>query len=170
MPHLLFPGLLRYGDEALLLLRLMVAAVFFTSGLSHVRDPAGRGRSIGQGPRLTFLIGCAEIAGSLGVALGVLTQAAAIGLILVMLGAIWKKIFVWKTGFWGEKSPGWHYDLMLVLMCLVIATTGGRYVLLLTVNRRPRSSQAPDASPSLSMSPRKTRARDCRLTAQRPRE
>jgi putative oxidoreductase len=61
----------------------------------------------------------------------VLIQPAAIGLILVMLGAIQKKAFVWKTGFWGEKSGGWHYDLMLVLMNLVILTTdGGRYVLL----------------------------------------
>jgi putative oxidoreductase len=50
----------------------------------------------------------------------------------VMLGAIQKKIFVWKTGIWGKHgTDGWHYDLMLTLMCLVIATTaGGRYVLI----------------------------------------
>jgi putative oxidoreductase len=61
----------------------------------------------------------------------VLTQLAAIVLILVMLGAIQKKIFVWHTGFWGEKASGWHYDLMLVVMSLVILFTGGgRYVLL----------------------------------------
>jgi putative oxidoreductase len=125
MTHLLFPGLLQYADAALLLLRLMVAVVFFTSGLAHVRDPKGRGQSIGESPKLTLAIGCAEIAGSLGVAFGVLTQAAAIGLILLMAGAVQKKIFVWKTGFWGEKSSGWHYDLMMVVMCLVIITTGG---------------------------------------------
>ena len=72
----------------------------------------------------------AEIAGGLGVAFGVLTQLAAIGLILIMLGAIQRKIFVWHTGFWGEKAAGWHYDLMLVLIDLVIAcTNGGKYVL-----------------------------------------
>jgi putative oxidoreductase len=77
-----------------------------------------------------MFLGAAELAGGLGVALGVLTQLAAAGLILVMLGAIQKKIFVWHTGFWGEKSSGWHYDLMLVLMNLVIiCTNGGRYVL-----------------------------------------
>jgi uncharacterized membrane protein YphA (DoxX/SURF4 family) len=37
---------------------------------------------------------------------------------------------VWHTGFWGEQSYGWHYDLMLVLMNFVIVCTGGgRYVL-----------------------------------------
>jgi putative oxidoreductase len=56
---------------------------------------------------------------------------AACGLILIMLGAIQKKIFVWHTGFWGEKSYGWHYDLMFVVMNLVIMFSGGgRRVLL----------------------------------------
>ncbi len=69
---------------------------------------------------------------SIGVALGVLTQLAAIGLILIMLGAIQKKIFVWKTGFWGERTYGWHYDLMLVVMNLVIVMTGGGKLVLLS--------------------------------------
>jgi putative oxidoreductase len=109
----------------------MVAAIFITSGWSHVSKPAERSKSIGMSKGFTIFLGAAELAGGLGVALGVLIQPAAIGLILVMLGAIQKKAFVWKTGFWGEKSGGWHYDLMLVLMNLVILTTdGGRYVLL----------------------------------------
>ena len=70
-------------------------------------------------------LGAAELAGSLGVIVGVLPQLAAIGLILLMVGAIQKKMFVWHTGFWGKQGYGWHYDLMLVLMCMVIASTGG---------------------------------------------
>ena len=112
-------------DWALLAMRLMVAAVFLSSGWSHLTKPAERGKSIGMSPGFTLFLGIAELAGGLGVAFGVLTRWAALGLILVMLGAIQKKIFVWKTGFWGKKSSGWHYDLMLVVMNLVIATTGG---------------------------------------------
>jgi putative oxidoreductase len=80
----------------------------------------------------TLFLGIAELAGALGVAAGVLTQLAAAGLILVMLGAIQKKAMVWKTGFWGKQgTDGWHYDLMLVVMNLVILfTDGGRYILL----------------------------------------
>lgn len=122
--------LLGYGDLALLLMRLLVGAVFVTSGLSHAKDPVTRGKSIGFPPGITRLLGIAEVAGGLGVAVGVLTQLAALGLILIMLGAIQKKIFVWHTGFWGKHgTDGWHYDLLFVTMCLVIATTGGgRYV------------------------------------------
>jgi putative oxidoreductase len=60
------------------------------------------------------------------VVFGVLTQLAALGLILVMLGAIQKKIFVWRTGFWGKSGTnGGSYDTMLVVMNLVIVTTEG---------------------------------------------
>lgn len=122
---MLWPGLGAFGDWALLALRLMVAVIFFWSGLSHARNPTKRGESIGMSSGFTLFLGVAEMAGALGVASGVLIQPAAIGLILVMLGAIQKKIFVWKTGFWGEKASGWHYDLMLVAMNLVLATVGG---------------------------------------------
>jgi putative oxidoreductase len=126
------PALLEFDDLALLLMRLLVAAVFLTSGWSHAKDPVTRGKSIEMSPAFTRALGIAEVAGGLGVALGVLTQLAALGLILVMLGAIQKKLFAWHTGFWGQHgTDGWHYDSMLILMCLVIATTGGgQYVLL----------------------------------------
>src|SRR5215210_4283965 len=123
--------LYQLSDAALLLMRILVGLVFVTSGWSHAKDPVARAKSIESSPGFTRFLGLAELAGGLGVALGVLPQLAALGLILIMLGAIQKKIAVWHTGFWGKHSDGWHYDLMLVMMCLVIATTGGgRWVLL----------------------------------------
>ncbi len=109
----------------------MVAVVFITSGWSQVTKSDERSKSIGLSKGLTIFVGVAEVAGGLGVAFGVLTQLAALGLIVVMMGAIQKKIFVWHTGFWGEKGSGWHYDLIFVVMNLVILfTDGGRWVLM----------------------------------------
>lgn len=127
----MFPQLAGVEDVAILLLRLMVGSVFAASGWSHLKDPEGRSKSIGMSKAFTVFLGAAEMAGALGVVFGVLAQLAAAGLILVMLGAIQKKIFVWKTGFWGKHgTDGWHYDLMLVVMNLVIiVTNGGKYVL-----------------------------------------
>jgi len=127
----MIPQLARFADFGFLLLRLMVGIVFITSGWGHVKDPEGRGKSIGMGKGFTLFLGSAEVAASLGVMFGVLTQLSALGLILIMLGAIQKKIVVWHTGFWGEKNSGWHYDLVFVVMSLVIVlTAGGRWVLL----------------------------------------
>jgi putative oxidoreductase len=127
----MFPQLARFTDAGLLLLRLMVALVFIASGFSHLKNPAARARSIGMSQPFTVFLGVAETAGGLGVAFGVLTQLAAFGLILIMFGAVQKKIFAWHTGFWGEKAPGWYYELMLIVMNLLIAfTDGGAYVLM----------------------------------------
>ncbi|MGC2697421.1 MAG: DoxX family protein [Candidatus Angelobacter sp.] len=127
----MFPQLAQFADIGLLLLRLMVGIVFAGSGWSHLKDPETRSQSIGMSKGFTVFLGMAELAGALGVVFGVLTQLAAAGLVLLMLGAIQKKIFVWKTGFWGKHgTDGWHYDLMLVVMNLVIIfTNGGRFVL-----------------------------------------
>jgi len=124
------PWLLQFSDLALLLMRLLVGWIFIWSGASHARDPVSRGKSIGMSPGFTRFLGLAELAGGLGVAIGVLPQLAALGLMIVLLGAIQRKIAVWRTGFWGKHgTDGWHYDLMLIMMLLVIATTaGGRWV------------------------------------------
>jgi putative oxidoreductase len=125
------PILMRFADLGLLLLRLMVGVVFITSGWNDLKDPGTRSKSLGMSKGFTIFLGAAEVLGSLGVMAGVLTQFAALGLILIMFGAIQKKMFVWKTGFWGKNGSGWHYDLIFVVMNIVIATSGGgRYVLL----------------------------------------
>jgi len=121
-----FPQLARFTDVAFLLLRLMVGSVFVTSGYKHLKDPEARSKDIGMSKGFTIFLAAVEFAGGLGVISGVLAQLAAIGLILIMLGVIQKKIFVWHSGFWGKSGTnGWSYDTMLIVMNLVIVTTGG---------------------------------------------
>ena len=113
------------GDIGLLALRLMIAGEFFPSGWYSARDPAGRGKTNGLSPAFMLFIAVAEMAGSLGLVFGVLARWAALGLIIIGLGAIQKKVFVWHEGYWGSNNGyGWHYDLMLLVMNLVIALGG----------------------------------------------
>ena len=118
-------GAMAYTDWSLLLLRVVVALVFGWSGFSHMKSPKERAASIEMSVPFTIFLGAAELAGAIALVAGVLTQWAALGLIGVMLGAMWKKIAAWKTGFWGEKSVGWHYEVLFMAMLLVIVTTGG---------------------------------------------
>jgi putative oxidoreductase len=120
-----FPELLRFSDVGLLALRVMVASEFLPSGWAKLKDPVGKAKQNGLSPAFTTFIGAAEVLGSLGLIFGILIQLAALGLIVIMLGAIQKKIFVWHTGYWGKENEGWHYDLMLLVMSLVIVVTGG---------------------------------------------
>jgi putative oxidoreductase len=131
MPSQIFPGSAQYADWGFLLLRVMAGAVFFSSGLGHLKAPRKRAESLGISVGFTIFLGSAEVLGALGIIFGVLTQLAALGLILIMFGSIYMKAAKWHTGFWGEKSSGWHYDLMLVIMNLVILLTdGGRFTIM----------------------------------------
>lgn len=115
---------------SLLLLRIILAIVFFSSGKSHATDPVERGKSVGLSPSVTRFLGIAEIVAAFSITLGIFPQIGAAIVIVTMLGAIQKKIFVWKTGFYEDKGYGWHYDLILLIAALVIiATNGGAYII-----------------------------------------
>jgi putative oxidoreductase len=120
----------QFTDYALVFLRLMVGLVFIDSGYNDLKNPRARSANIGVPERFGIFLGAAELLGGVAVIIGFLTQLAALGLILVMLGAIQKKIFVWKTGFWGKNGLGWNYELNFISMLVVIiCTNGGRFVI-----------------------------------------
>ncbi len=110
---------------ALLLLRVVLSVVFLSSGWSHVRDPAARGESIGMPAGATFGLGALELVAGVSVALGLFPRAGALMILFVMFGAIYKKVAVWNTGFFGEDNGGWYYDLLYASAALVIFATGG---------------------------------------------
>ena len=116
---------------ALLFLRIIIAIVFFSSGKSHVQKPKERGESMGMSPTATTVLGLAEIVGAISIAFGIFTQIGALLIMGAMLGAMYKKIFIWKTGFYEDKGYGWHYDLLLFLGTFVIFTTHGGSLILI---------------------------------------
>lgn len=116
---------------SLLLLRIIIAIIFFSSGKSHVQNPKARGKSIGMSAAATSILGIAEIVAAFSIALGIYAQIGAVIIIVVMLGAIYKKVVEWKVGFYADEGFGWHYDLILLFGALVIFTTaGGKYVII----------------------------------------
>src|SRR5580658_5625644 len=121
----------QFLDYGLVFLRIMAGLVFASSGLKHVRDPETRSKEIGMSKQFTLFLGCAELSGGVAVIVGFLPQLACIGLLLIMLGALQKKLFVWKTGFWGKDGFGWNYDLICCSMLIVIlCSDGGRFTVL----------------------------------------
>jgi putative oxidoreductase len=126
----MYSQLAHFTDFALVFLRLMVGLVFIDSGYNDLKNPDARSQGLGIPKGFTIFLAGAELLGGVAVVIGFLTQLASIGLILIMLGALQKKIFVWKTGFWGKDGLGWNYELILASMLLVIlCTNGGRFVI-----------------------------------------
>jgi putative oxidoreductase len=126
----MFPNLEHFTDFALVFLRLMVGLVFIDSGYNDLRDPGARAQGLGLPKGLTIFIGVAEVLGGVAVIFGILAQLAAIGMIVILLGAVQKKIFVWKTGFWGKNGLGWNYELVFIsILLIVLCTNGGRFII-----------------------------------------
>ncbi len=125
----MFPRLEPFTPYALVFLRLMVGLVFVDSGYNDLKNPDARSASLGLPKGVLVFLGVAELLGGIAVIVGFLPQLASVGLILIMLGALQKKMFVWKTGFWGKDGFGWNYELILVSMLVVIlCTNGGPFV------------------------------------------
>ena len=120
-----FPTLAEHADGALLLLRIWIAILFGSSGWSHARKPRERADSIGLSPFMALVLGVIELGAATLLALGLWDQVAAGAIVLIMLGAVGKKALVWKTGFWGEDTTGWYYEVLYLICGLVILTTGG---------------------------------------------
>lgn len=119
------------SDIFLLALRVIVAIVFYSSGKSHAMQPKKRSESIGMSPGTTRILGIVEMIGAFSVAFGIYIQIGALLLIGAMLGAIYKKIFVWETGFYSEEGMGWHYDILLLCANLVfLSGVSGNLVLI----------------------------------------
>lgn len=121
---MVLPELAAGTDVALFLLRLLLASLFASSGQAAVRAPEERGESIGLRPAFAFALGGAELAGAFMLAVGLLTQLAALALMVVMLGALYKKIFRWQKGFFAD-GEGWFYELLYLVCLLLVVTTGG---------------------------------------------
>ena len=82
-------------------------------------------KGMGWSPALPFLLGLVEVVSSVGMILGVYTQLAAILLGIVMLGALYFKLFRWKAPFSATDKLGWEYDLILLAASVAILLTGG---------------------------------------------
>jgi putative oxidoreductase len=109
-----------------LLLRAALAAVFIYHGLDKVRPETNFGTNwdqhgLVQGAALQALVAWGELLGGVAVALGILTRYAAVGLIIIMVGAI---VTVHGTKGFGMQGGGYEYNFVLIMVAAALAITG----------------------------------------------
>src|SRR2546430_988069 len=119
-----------FSDWGLLALRLGVGTVFLVHG--NQKRAMWKMQPSAQMPAgllsLLRVLSIAEPLGGLATLVGLLTQAAAAGFILVMLGAIRLKVQQLHKGFTGEG--GWEFELLLLVGAIALLFLGaGKFAL-----------------------------------------
>ncbi len=115
----------RYRDWGMLMLRVVVGIIF----IYHGTQKWGFWQTVPQGmpPSISLLmklLSIVEPVGGLALMAGVLTRWAALGLAIIMAGAIYFKINVMNIGFAPQNATGWEFDLVLLAANFAIATVG----------------------------------------------
>lgn len=131
---MIFPGLADLSDHAMLVLRVIVGVIFVIHGWPKLTGARGMAQAFGRpSPGVIAFFtaqGLVETAGGVAMALGVVTQLAAIAFVVIMIGATALKNTMMKTGFMAQQTTGWEFDLALLGANLVILTHGpGRFAL-----------------------------------------
>lgn len=112
-----------FGDALLLLIRVVVAVAFAVSARNKLRNMRKFSRENGVPVPVGYFLACAEAAGALGLASGILAGWAGLGLMLLMLCTMSLHIFKWRSPYWASKG-GWEYDLMLFALSGVVFVYG----------------------------------------------
>lgn len=119
-------------DAALLIARIALGLPFIFHGaqiaFGAFDGPGLAGfTKMGQPMAVAVLVGYGEFLGGLGVLSGVLSRLASVGLLIIMLGAIFT---VHLSHGYSVQKQGIEYPLTLALLALVIIVTGpGRLAL-----------------------------------------
>ncbi len=121
-----------YGDWGFLALRVALAAVFLYHGFPKLRSPKGMAKNMQMPTIGPVLIGLVEVLSSLSLLFGVYPRWGALGIGVIMLGALFFKIFQWKVPFSAQDQMGWEFDLALLAAALLLLTVGpGSLIVLL---------------------------------------
>ena len=115
-----------WQNTSLLILRIVTAAIFYVAG--YYKFPFWSTTPEGISAFLLFttkLLSIAEPLGATALLFGFLTRWAAMGLVIIMIGAIYVSQFVYGIGFVTPTSAGWNFPLMVLSGCLILVAFGG---------------------------------------------
>jgi putative oxidoreductase len=108
-----------------LLLRLGLAVIFIYHGFHLVGDE-GHQWGTHWNPELPVpvqaLVAWGQLLGGIALALGFLTRAAAVGIAIIMAGAI--ATVHWPHGF-NNLEHGYEYNFLIIVVCAALVLMGG---------------------------------------------
>ena len=123
-----FADLHQFTDFGLIALRLALGVIFWVHGIEKwsVWKEQHSGKIPPAKVREKKFLGIVEPLGAVAVVAGFLTQLAAVGLGVIMIGAIWLKAGVRREPFSDPKTHkvGWEYNVILLAATVALFISG----------------------------------------------
>jgi putative oxidoreductase len=98
----------------------VLGVIFIVHGISKVKDPSMMAGFWWGSKTLAFIHGVGEILAGIAVALNIGQIYGALFMVVIMLGALFEKIFKWKVPFSSKTGTGWEFDLLLLAAALMV--------------------------------------------------
>jgi putative oxidoreductase len=125
---MLVPDLGSYVDWGLLALRVAVGIIFVVHGWPKITGAQGMAAAMGRPgtASVAFITvqGIVEAGGGVLLILGIWTQLVNVLFAIIMVGAIYLKNTMMKTGFMAQQATGWEFDFVLLAANLALLTLG----------------------------------------------
>lgn len=112
----------QYANLGFWIMQAVVGVIFVYHSGFKLKHPSQIASAYHAPAFVGFLHGLVELVGGILLIINVLAQPTAFILGLIMLGAIYFKMFKWKTPFFSHSGTGWEFDLILLACCLAILT------------------------------------------------
>lgn len=100
-------------------LEVVVGIIFVYHGWRKIVSPVAAGRIFKKGKNAGLLFGLIEVLAGVMIASGTGTFTGTVLVSLIMLGALYSKLFRWKTTF-STDTEGWQFDLLILAAALTL--------------------------------------------------
>lgn len=117
--------LLAYYGIGSMVLRVVLGLIFIYHAAPKISNPRFMSQAIKWPLPVVTILGLVEVSAGGALVAGLFMQEAALALIVVMLGALYYKIFRWQVPFSTNKNTGWEFDLLILAVSVAILLSGG---------------------------------------------
>ncbi|HEX5429563.1 MAG TPA: DoxX family protein [Patescibacteria group bacterium] len=112
----------RYASLGFWVMQAVVGIIFIYHSGFKIKHPSQIASAYGAPAFVGLAHGLVELVGGALLVVNFYAQPVAFIFGLIMLGAIYMKMFKWNVGFFAHDKTGWEFDLILLACCVAIVT------------------------------------------------
>ena len=112
------------GSWGLLVLRVFLGVIFVYHAMPKLMMSGKMAKGMGWSSGSVILLGLVELLSGLALVLGFYAEIGALLVGIIMLGALFHKMFKWNVPFFAMDKTGWEFDFILLGAAVAVLFLG----------------------------------------------